>query len=220
MRTIVLFLLSLGAFASDPFRLAKSEMQNGNYIYSLVILRNIKGNNQVLSQRYFLEGMCYSQVGDHSKSISKFIEANKLNPSIPDYFYEFGKGLYFAKELERAKKSFLTSIKKNSQVTGSLFYLAKIAKTQKEFRQAKVYIKQILAIKNLNPRVTQDALYQLGDIHLKISKNELKPEDMKPIVSKHVLPYYENALRTLPTSENSKKIQERVELIKKKYDLL
>jgi tetratricopeptide (TPR) repeat protein len=220
VKIIILFFISLGVFASDPFRLAKSEMRNGNYIYSLVILKNIKGDNQVLSQRSFLEGICYSQVADHSKAIEKFIEANKLNKSIPDYFYEFGKALYFAKELERSKKSFLTSISKNSQITGSLFYLAKIAQTRKEFRQAKVYIKQILAIKNLNPRVTQDALYQLGDIHLKISKNELKPEDMKPIVSKHVLPYYENALKTLPTSENSKKIQERVELIKKKYDLL
>jgi hypothetical protein len=77
-----------------------------------------------------------------------------------------------------------------------------------------------LGLKDQNPQVIQDALLQLGDIHLKIAKNELMPKDLKEIVSKHVLPYYEQALKTFPTSVYSKKIEERVELVRKKYDLL
>jgi tetratricopeptide (TPR) repeat protein len=204
----------------DPFSLVKSEMRSGNYIYSLVRLRNIKGDQKILSKRYFLEGICYSKLGDYPKSFSKFIEAKNLNKSIPDYFFEFGKALYSAKEFKRAKKAFFASIKENSQVTGSFFYLVKISKKLGELREAKNYVKQILQIKNLNPGVHQEALFQLGDIQLKIAKSELKPEDMKIIVSKHVLPYYENALRTDPKSDNSKKIQEIVKLVKKKYDLL
>jgi tetratricopeptide (TPR) repeat protein len=220
VRFITLFLFSFLALASDPFRLVKQEMKNGNFIYSLVILRNISGDNQTLSQRYFLEGICYTQVGDYSKAISKFVEVKKLNLPINDYYYELGKTLYFAKEYEKAKKSFNNSIKNKFQIAGSFFYLAKISNFQKDFRQAKIYIQQILATKNLNPMVIQEALFQLGELHLTIAKNELKPEDLSSIVSKHVLPYYEKALNTYPASVYSKKIEERVEMVKKKYSLL
>lgn len=208
------------AFAADPFRLVNQEMKDGNFIYALVILRNIKGDNTILSQRYFLEGICFSQVGEYSKALNKFLEVKKLNIPINDYYYELGKTLYFAQELDKSQKSFLVSIKKKSQIAGSMFYLAKIAKSKKDFRQAKVYLKQILELKNQNPQVIQDALFQLGDLHLIIAKHELMPQDLKGIVSKHVLPYYEQALKIFPTSIYSKKIEERVELVKKKYDLL
>ena len=220
MRFITFFLFSFLALASDPFRLARQEMKNGNYIYSLVILRNISGDNQILSQRYFLEGICYTQVGDYSKAIAKFVDVKKLNLPINDYYYELGKTLYFAKEYGKAEKSFNASIKNKSQVAGSFFYLAKISNFQKDFRQAKVYLQQILGSKNLNPMVIQEALFQIGELHLTIAKNELKPEDLSGIVSKHVLPYYEKALKTYPDSVYSKKIQERFETVKKKYSLL
>jgi len=220
VRIIIIFLFSFLAFAADPFRLVNHEMKNGNYIYSLVILRNIKGDNKTLAQRYFLEGICYAQVGEYSKALNKFVEAKKLNIPLNKYYYELGKTLYFAQQMDKSHKSFLVSIKNNSQVAGSLFYLSKIAKSKKDLRQAKVYLKQILELKNQNPQVIQDALFQLGDIHLKIAKDELMPKDLKEIVYKHVLPYYEQALKTSPSSVYSKKIEERVELVKKKYDLL
>ncbi len=220
VRISIFFLFSFLALASDPFQLIKREMKNENYIYSLVMLRNISGDNKILSQRYFLEGICYTQVGDYSKAISKFVEVKKLNLPVDDYYYELGKTLYFAKEYDKAKKSFSASIKNKKQVTGSFFYLAKISNFQKEFRQAKIYLQKILASKNLNPMVVQEALFQLGDLHLTIAKAELKPEDLEGIISKHVLPYYEKALKTDPGSVNSKKIENKAELVKKKYNLL
>ena len=220
MRIILLFLFSTIALALDPFALVNREMGNGNYIYSLVILRNIKGDNQILSKRYFLEGICYTQVGDYPKAIAKFVEVRKLNIPVEGYFYELGKTLYFSLEHDKAKKSFLASIKHKSQIAGSLFYLAKIAKLKKDYRLAKVYIKQILELKDQNPQVIQDAQFQLGDLHLKIARDELKPSDMKPIVSKHVLPYFEKAIQILPSSVYAKKIEERANLVRKKYDLL
>ncbi len=220
MRLFIILFLSLSALSSDYFRFAESEMKTGNYIYSLVILRSIKGDNKILSKRYFLEGICLSKIGNHSKAISKFIEAQNLKIPIPDFYYEFGKALFLSQEYDRAKKSFSTSLKNNSQITGSLYYLFKIAFSQKDYREAKVFLKQILGQKDLDLKVKQEVLNQLGDTHLKIAKNELKPEDLKEIVSKHVLPYYENALRVLPSSEKSKKIKEKAEMVKKKYNLL
>lgn len=220
MRIIIFLLFTFFAFGSDPFRLVNHEMKNGNYIYSLVILRNIKGDNQILAKRYFLEGICYTQVGEYAKALNRYLEAKKLNIPILEYYYELGKTLYFAKELDKSKKSFLVSIKNQSQIAGSLFYLSRIAQLEKDLRQAKIYLKQILDLKNQNPQVIQDALFQLGDIHLKIAKDELMPKDLKEIVSKHVLPYYEQALKASPTSFYSKKIEERVEMIRKKYDLI
>jgi len=213
---IFLLFFSTTSHSANPFKYVLKEMRDQNYAYALVKLKNMKGTPSFMEKRYFLEARCLTNLGDPKESLRRL---KRIKTKIKGLDFELGKAFYFYGNLNEAEKYFISSNKLGYKKAEGLHYLGNIKLKKKEYRFGKAYFEDILKIKMASDWIIQDSYFKIGDIHLTIAKNDLLPQDMGPILKKHVIPYFTKAIQISPDSKVANRARKKIYLVKTKYDV-
>ncbi|RLA65428.1 MAG: hypothetical protein DRQ88_03235 [Epsilonproteobacteria bacterium] len=213
---ILLLLFSTASYSATPFKYVLKEMQRKNYAYALVKLKKIKGTPNLMDRRYFLEAVCLTNLDDSKKAINRL---KKIKNKFNGVDFELGKAFYFTGDFKKAKNYFKKSINQGYKKAQSYHYLGNSYFKQENFRAAKTSFQTLLTKTTPSKWVLQDTYYQIGSIHLEISKRELRPEDMKNILKDHVLTYFKKSLQISPESKVAREVRKKIYLVKTKYEI-
>ncbi len=162
-------------------------------------------------------GMSYNRLQNFPMAIKSFEQAIRLKYDTIDLNYEFGQALFASERLRLAKIQFSESFKKGFKVGTCLYYMAYISKELGEADNTKTLYQ---TIKKLPPNeakeVAQAAEFQLADIELEEAE---KGAHALQMVEQKVIPIYESAFSLNPESALAPQIREKIDGLKKKYEL-
>jgi Tfp pilus assembly protein PilF len=139
-----------------------------------------------------------------------------------DIYYEYGQALYGSQELEKSRTAFLESIQKEDfKSLASTYYIAYISQLLEEFEMAKNYYRKVLQNSDRDLTITQSAKFQLASVNLLELEADKQTDFHKKseIVRMDIIPQLNNSLFLWPESALAREIHQKIQELKKKYQL-
>ncbi len=208
------------------FKRAGEQFAAGSYNSTITELQSIetelltKGHSDkaLLGLAAYWKGITYNRLQEYPEAIASFDRALGYGYSPVDLNYEYGQALFASERLGEARLQFRESIKRNFKRAVSLYYVGFISKEMGERKRAFTFLK---AIRKLDPSESQDVLQaaemQIGDIYL--DQVEKHPDAFRAVET-YVVPQYQKALETNPSSPLAPLINDKILSLQRKYDLI
>lgn len=201
------------------------KFSDGNYQETLDLIKELESNQKVHAQNEkniigiieYWKAITYSRMNEYPLSLNHFESSIKLKYIPKDLYYEYGQALYVSEKLLEARIAFKKSVQKNYKKGVSLYYIAFISQTLKDFNKASNYYHEIekLPVEEKSD-VIQAARMQMGDIYW--DKVKQRP-NVYSAITKYVIPQYENALAWDDESTMAPTIKQKIEDLQRKYDI-
>jgi len=200
---------------------------NGQYTEALIdldkiqteISQNQTKNQEDLGLTHYWKGLINIKLFEYEKAINHFNQAISLKYIPKEIYYELGQAYFASDKLDKAEECFKKSISQKYKKAVSMYYVGYIAKELKDYKRAFKYFRGIQKLTDdpETSEVIQSAEFQIGDIYL--DKVERHPDAFRA-VDNHVIPQYEKALSINTKSNLASKIQEKIAMLQRKYDLI
>lgn len=167
---------------------------------------------------YYWRAITYKRINEFPQALDYFRKAIGLNVDIADVYYEYAQTLYTSEELDKAAVAFRISAKKNYKRAVSLYYLAYIQQSLKNYKQALKAYKLIEKTKDPEKEeIIQAVQMQIGDIYYELAKNR---RDAVAAMEDIVVPQYKRALAINAESNISDEIKKKILEIKRVFELV
>lgn len=166
----------------------------------------------------YWKGLCFNRTKDYQSAIQEFSLALGIEFTPMDIHYEYGQALFAANKLQEARIQFRESLKKKFKRGVSLYYIAYISKELGDKKKALTFYKAIHKLDSDEAKeVKQAAEMQIADIYLEQVE---KHPDAFHAVETNVLPLYKSAYEVDPNSALAGEIQNKINELQRKYDLI
>ena len=202
-----------------------SLFNKGDYQQTINKLIEIETNNedQLESDRdvrglvAYWKAITYSKMNEYDRAIKFFEQAIDLKYNSKDLFYEYGQALYVSEKLNKARLAFRKSVKLKYKMAVSLYYIAFISQQLKDYKKAVSFYNTVEKLPDDEKNeVVQASRMQIADIYYEqVRKRPNSYESIK----KYVIPQYEKALKWNETSSLANEIKNKIETIKRKFDM-
>lgn len=197
---------SQGQYEETISEIAKIESKNTN-----VNIKNFEGLVQ------YWKALTYSRMNEYPLAIEHFENSLKLRYFPQDIYYEYGQALYVSEKLLEARIAFKKSVQKLYKRGASLYYMAFISQTLKDFNKASSFYHAIEKLPEEEKKdVVQAARMQVGDIYWEKVKQS---PNIYASLTKYVIPQYENALAWDENSSLAPVIKKKIDDLKRQYDI-
>jgi len=167
---------------------------------------------------YYWKGICFNRLQNFSEAIKEFRKALKINYSPKDINYEYGQALFALDRLDSARIQFKESVKKSFKLAVSWYYIGYISKEKKNFKRAFYEFKEVSKLNDDEKKpVMQATEMQIADMYL----DQIEKGDNPLIaVREYAIPQYKKALSVDDNSALAQKINEKIQNLQRKYDLI
>ncbi len=216
--------IKLNAKSRETLVEVYTRYKSGSYEGALNLIdkleKEYQGQNKdkLLGLISYWRGVIYNRVQDFESSKNSFAMAFKYEYTPEDIYYEFAQSLYALNELKKSRDLFMRSALNNYRPAVSLYYVAFISQTLRDFRLAVKVYRRIERLKDPEKEsVLQASRMQVADIYLTAVD---KQEDQVAFLQKRVLSEFENALIFDPDSILSRDIRRKMLTVKDKYGLI
>ncbi len=203
---------------------AYARFKAGSYEAALNALETTEANYQgqqkekLLGLLSYWRGIIYSRLQDYETAKVEFIKSYNYKYRAQDFFYEFAQTLYALDELKQSRDMFMRSALANYRPAISLYYVAFISQTLREFRTAIKAYRRIEKLKDPEKEeVMQASKMQIADIYLTAADKQL---DQVSFLQKRVIKEFEEALVFDPDSNLSRDIRRKILSVQDKYGLI
>ena len=164
--------------------------RTGKYSQALKELKKLEGRPRIRGNLPYFRGMCYKKLQQYDEAIEEFKKAIQNGDRTKGIFYEYGQALYANNELERARKAFDLSFKRNYKAPFSLYYMAQIASIIEDASATKTNFVKIIENKRAEKNILQVAYFQLAELIYNLIKKKFDPHKY---VQKYVIPLLDKA---------------------------
>ncbi|MBL7666204.1 MAG: hypothetical protein JNM93_13795 [Bacteriovoracaceae bacterium] len=198
--------------------------KQGDYAGSLEKLseleQNYTGPKKDLLNAFlaYWRGVANNRIQDYSEAINNFAKADENFYRPDDFYYEYAQALYAMDKLKKSRDYFMRSALRKYKAAVSLYYVAFISQTLRDF---KVAVKAYRRIETLDDpekdSVIQASKMQIAEIYLNAVD---KKEDQVGFLQKRVIREFEEALKFEPDSNLSRDIRRKMLAVQDKYGLL
>lgn len=219
-------LLSFNLFAEgSPTSEFNQFFSKGEYKKAIAALEKQKDTENVLGQKDYLEGLCYSKLQEYDNAVKSFEKAIAANNTNNDLYYEYGQALYAANELKAARKAFQQSVAKKFNTPASIYYVAHISQILEELPEAKDNYTALIKNKEADSKIKQIARFQLAEtlfLMMKEKYAETKPTENSETakgVEKYIIPMMKQAHDTEKSTPVAYEINQRIQELMKEYGL-
>lgn len=215
-----------GASKDNLFKAASESFSQGKYQATTdelaAVREKLKAQNNPNKSLYGLThywaGIAYNRLQDFPNAIKNFRSALSYNYSPEDLNYEYGQALFASERLKEARFQFQNSFKRNFKRGVSLYYMGYISREVGEKKRAVEYFKAVEKLNTEEAReVRQASEMQIADIYLEAAERK---SDAFKVIDAHVIPQYKKALSVEETSALAPQIQEKIQNLQRKYDLV
>lgn len=182
------------------------------------IKKGTKKSKEIQGLIHYWRGMAQAKLNDFELAERSFIKALELKYISKDIYYEYGQVLYVASKYKRARIAFKKSVKRKYKIAVSLYYIAFISQELRDYKKAVSFYNMIEKLPREESKdVLQAARMQVGDIYLKQIERQSDPFKG---VEKYVIPQYKKAIKFDASSKLAADIQEKIEKLQRKYELI
>lgn len=179
---------------------------------------NSKKGKKIKGLVFYWKAMSFSRLNDFEEAEKFFIKALENKYFAKDIYYEYGQVLYVSLKYKRARVAFKKSVKAKYKIGVSLYYIAFISQELKDYKKAVSFYNMIEKLPEQEKKdVIQAARMQVGDIYLKQIERQRDPFKG---VEKYVIPQYKKALKYDEESKLASEIQDKIENLQRKYELI
>lgn len=194
--------------------------KSGQYTKAISSLEKIDEKENVLGQKHYLAGICYSKLQEFDKAIQSFQTAIKENNTNADLYYEYGQALYAANELKSARIAFQKSAEIKFNTPASIYYVAHISQIIEDYSLARSNYLTLIKNKETDIKLKQVARFQLGETLLLIMKEKItSKEELEKGVAKFVIPTLKQAHNDDKKSSVATEISARIQELQKEFGL-
>jgi tetratricopeptide (TPR) repeat protein len=198
--------------------------KSGSYGGALGLLDKLENNytgtnkEKLAALIHYWKGVIYNRMQEYDKAKYHFTQSFNKKYRPKDIYYELAQALYAMDELKKSRDLFMRSALKNYRPAVSLYYVAFISQTLREYKTAVKAYRRIETLKDPEKEsVIQASKMQIAEIYLTAVD---KREDQVAFLQKRVLGEFEEALIFDPDSNLSRDIRRKMLKVKDKYGLL
>ncbi|RPJ73677.1 MAG: hypothetical protein EHM20_11860 [Alphaproteobacteria bacterium] len=194
--------------------------KSGQYSKAISSLEKFDEKENVLGQKYYLAGICYSKLQEFDKAIQSFQSAIKEKNTNADLYYEYGQALYAANELKAARIAFQKSADQKFNPSASIYYVAHISQIIEDYSVARSNYLSLIKSKETDQKMKQVARFQLGETLLLIMKEKVSNnEELEKGVAKFIIPTMKQAYNEDKESQVASEINTRIKELQKEFGL-
>ena len=192
----------------------------GNYIdcikYADVLISRV-GN---WGMAHYLKGRSYFKLQDFENANRSFKKALKSKVFPQSSFYEYAQSLYTVNELDKARKFFKKSAKKDFESPNSRYYVASIDQLLENYKTAVRGFKAITRMEKADSDLKQSSHFQIGKIYVVMAERIKSKKKQKDYVNKIVIPRFQKALEVDKNSKSAGQIKREIKDVQSRFKLL
>lgn len=211
--TILFLFVTVSGYAKDIFLEPLLDFNNKNYKQALLKLSKI---NTDLSQRLYLEGLCYARLENFDEAALKYQKSLELKSQKVDINYEYGQVLFALNRLRDARDQFKLSIEKDYKKPMSLYYMGYISQFLEEHDKAVLYYQEVFKNLTTDKRIRQVSNFQYANSLFLLKESDL---NIKNIVKNEILPSLNNAFLINKKGDVAKDIKQKIDELKQRFEL-
>jgi len=199
---------------------------NGDYDKALRTLEKIQINLQTHQKSkkdiqgfiYYWQALCFLKLTEYEDALKSLERAIQEKFEAKDLYYEYGQALYTSLKLKKARKAFKKSYQMKYKRGVSLYYIAYISQELGDLKSAVSFYEAIEKLPDEEKKdIVQPARAQVGDIYFEQVRRR---KDSLRAITKYVIPQYKKALKWDKNSQLATELEQKIETIQKRYDLV